>query len=51
MMNIRKELELRAVALDMFIKKESKRKYDFLGIFGKAERLKYLSDKNRLLGN
>ena len=46
--NIRKELELRAVALNMFIKKESKRKYDFLGIFGKAERLKYLSDKNRL---
>ena len=48
-MNIRKELELKLIALDMYIKKEEKRKYDFLGIFGKAERIKYLTDKNRLL--
>ena len=43
------EAELRTIALDLFIKKEEKRKYDFLGIFGKAERLRYLSNKNSLL--
>lgn len=48
MYRIKRELELRLVALDMFIKKESKRKYDFLGIFGKAERLSYLNNKNKL---
>ena len=48
MYRIKRELELRLVALDMFIKKESRRKYDFLGIFGKAERLCYLNNKNKL---
>ena len=43
------ESKLRLIALDMYIKKEEKRKYDFLGIFGKDERLKYLLFKNRLL--
>ena len=47
--NIRRELELKLVALDMYIKKEEKRKYDFLGIFSKAERIRYLTDKNKLL--
>ena len=46
---IEEEAELRLIALDMYIKKEEKRKYDFLGIFGKAERLRYLSDKSSLL--
>ena len=48
-MNIRKELELKLLALDMYIKKEEKRKYDFLGVFGKAEKIKYFTDKNKLL--
>ena len=47
--NISRELELKLVALDMYIKKEEKRKYDFLGIFSKAERIRYLTDKNKLL--
>lgn len=46
---IEKEAELRLIALDMYIKKEERRKYDFLGIFGKAERLRYLKDKSSLL--
>ncbi len=46
---IEQEAELRLIALDTYIKKEERRKYDFLGIFGKAERLRYLSDKNSLL--
>ena len=46
--DIRRELVLKLVALNMYIKKEEKRKYDFLGIFGKAERIKYLTDKNKL---
>ena len=46
---IEKEAELRLIALDTYIKKEERRKYDFLGIFGKAERLRYLSDKSSLL--
>lgn len=46
---IEQEAELRLIALDMYIKKEERRKYDFLGIFGKAERLRYLSDKSSLL--
>ena len=49
LLQIRKELELRIVAFNMYVKKEEKRKYDFLGIFGKAERLRYLSDKSNLL--
>ena len=44
----RKELELRLIALDMFIKKESKRKLDFLGVFGRADRMKYLNNQTRL---
>ena len=43
------EAKLRLLALDTYIKKEEKRKYDFLGVFGKAERLKYLNDKNKLI--
>ena len=46
---IEEEAELRLIALDTYIKKEQRRKYDFLGIFGKAERLRYLSDKSSLL--
>ena len=46
---IEEEAELRLIALDTYIKKEEQRKYDFLGIFGKAERLRYLSDKSSLL--
>lgn len=46
---IENEVELRLVALDMYIKKEELRKYDFLGIFGKAEKLRYLSDRNTLV--
>lgn len=46
---IRLEMELRLIALDLYIKKEEMRKYDFLGIFGKAERLRYLTDKSGLL--
>lgn len=41
--------ELRLIAFNEFIKKESKRKYDFLGIFGSAERVKYLQHKNLLI--
>ena len=48
-LEIRNELVLKLVALDMYIKKEEKRKYDFLGIFGKAEKIKYFTDKNKLL--
>lgn len=46
---IEEEAEFRLIALDTYIKKEERRKYDFLGIFGKAERLRYLSDKSSLL--
>ena len=48
-MNIRKELELKLVALDMYIKKEEKRNYNFLDVFGRAERIKCFTDKNKLL--
>ena len=48
-MNIRKELELKLVALDMYIKKEEKRNYNFLDVFGRAERIKFFTDKNKLL--
>ena len=44
----KKESYLRAVALDRYIKRESIRKFDFLGAFGKAERLLYLRFKNTL---
>ena len=47
--SIRKELELKLVALDMYIKKEEKRKYNFLDVFGRAERIKCFTDKNKLL--
>lgn len=47
--NIRKELELKLVALDMYIKKEEKRNYNFLDVFGRAERIKCFTDKNKLL--
>ena len=43
------EAKLRLIALDTYIKKEELRKYDFLGLFGKAERLRYLTDKSKLL--
>ena len=48
-MSIRRELELKLVALDMYIKKEEKRKYNFLDVFGRAERIKCFTDKNKLL--
>lgn len=47
--NIRKQLELKLVALDMYIKKEEKRSYNFLDVFGRAERIKCFTDKNKLL--
>lgn len=47
--SIKKELLLKLVALDMYIKKEERRKYDFFGIFASSERVKYLMDKNKLL--
>lgn len=47
--NILNEAKLRLTALDVYIKKEEIRKYDFLGIFGMSERLRYLADKNTLL--
>lgn len=46
---IHKEIWLRLIALDVYIKKEELRKYDFLGIFGKAEKIRYTKDKRSLL--
>ncbi len=48
-LNIKKELEIRLIALDMFIKKEEKRVYGIRGIFDRAERIRYINHKNRLL--
>ena len=42
--NIRRELELKLVALDMYIKKEEKRNYNFLDVFGRAERIKFFTE-------
>ncbi len=47
-LDTRRALELRLIALDMFIKKESLRRLDFLGIAGRDERIKYLNHKMRL---
>ena len=38
--NLEEESTLRAVALEEIKRRESKRKFDFLGLFGRAERLK-----------
>ena len=46
---IQREAELRLVALDLYIKKEERRKYDFLGIFGRRNRIKYLNNRSSLL--
>lgn len=42
------EAWLRAIAVDRYAKKESLRQFDFLGIFGRAERLKYIKYKQTL---
>lgn len=46
---IRKELYLRLTALDMFIKKEEKKKFNPLTIFHKAEKMAYIEHKSRLI--
>lgn len=46
---IRKDLELHLIALDMFIEKENKKKYIFSLSFNKAEKMKQRNDKEKLL--
>ena len=40
LINLQEESTLRAVSLEEIKRRESKRKFDFLGLFGRAERLK-----------
>ena len=42
------EALLRAIAIDRYAKKESLRKFDFLGVFGRAERLRYVRHQQSL---
>lgn len=48
LLDLVEEAKLKNIALERFIKRESRHSYDFIGAFGKDERAKYLNNKEHI---